>query len=67
MAKQIVDNGKIEIHLADELSLERFRLQIDHHTAAKLQVIKKQIDKEIAFAHVEPKLTREGSEADTKF
>ena len=66
MAEQVIDGGEVEIHLADKLRLEFFRLQIHDDKAAQFQVIEEKIDKEITSAHFQAILAGNECKADAQ-
>jgi hypothetical protein len=49
------------------LGLELAALELDHHVAAQLQVIEKQVDEELVAAHVQQHLPADEGEAGTQF
>jgi len=50
MPQKVVDRREIEVHLAGELRLERFHLQIDHDVSTDLQVVEEEVDVELLVA-----------------
>lgn len=56
VSQRVVDHVAIEVELACVFGLEVTALELDHHMAAQLQVIEKQVDVELFIAHGEPVL-----------
>src|SRR5262249_1884707 len=65
-ADQVVDRGEIEVQLACVLGPEGCRLELDHHEAAKVEVVEEEIDPEFFAADFERILTSHEGEADTQ-
>ena len=66
MAQQVVDGGKVKIHLAGILRLERRHLQIDDDKAPKLQVVEEKIELKIVSSDFERHLGTDECEADAE-
>jgi len=66
MTKQIIDGGKIEVHLAGVLRLERAALEVEDNEASKLQVIEEQVDSVFLLGHFERHLSANEREADSQ-
>ena len=66
MAQAVVNGGKVEVHLAGVLWLERRHLQVDDDEAPELQVVKEKIESEIFSSDFERHLAADECEADAK-
>ena len=67
MLQVIVDGGKIEIHFTGELRLEVFDFKIDDDEAAQMEMIEKQVEKEVLVANFERILTANERKTLAKF
>ena len=66
MAKQIVDGGKIEVHLAGVFRFERTTFQIEDHKAPELQVVEQKIDSVVLACDLKRNLSANEREADAQ-
>ena len=66
MAQEVVNGGKVEIHLAGVLRLEWRHLQIHDDKAPKLQVVEEKIELKIVASDFERHLVTDEGEADAE-
>jgi len=67
VAKEIVNDCTVGIHLSCEFQFERGHLQIDDDIAAQLRVLEEQANTKIFFANFEWKLAAEKRETAAQF
>ena len=67
MTEQVVDRREVEVHLARELGLEWYRFQVDYHERPEFEVVKEEIDVEIAATDLQVHLAADEGKADTEF
>src|SRR3569833_1505818 len=67
MPQQVVDGGKVKVHLPCMFRLELASFQVDHYKASQFQVVEEQVKIVIVIADFQVILIPYESEAPSKF